>query len=72
MGANIDAVETAGRFGITADRAATYHSDSAGTALNYEVLSDAVSDMRACPASARIGAGWKSRIEADFKRRKKD
>ena len=71
LGANIDAIETAGRFGITADRAATYHSDTVGTALNYEVLSDAVSEMRACP-SARIDSGWKKRIEADFKRRKKN
>ena len=67
LGANIDAIETAGRFGITADRAANFHSDHVGTALNYEVLADAVCEMRAC--AAPIGAGWKKRIEEDFKKR---
>ena len=33
LGANIDAVETAARFGIDASHAANYHSDEAGTAL---------------------------------------
>ena len=67
LGANIDAVKTAGRFGISADRAANYHSDHEGTALNYEVLSDAVSEMRCC--SAPISGDWKKRIEEDFKKR---
>ena len=71
LGANIDAIATAGRFGISADRAANYHSDRRGTKLNYEVLADAVSDMRCC--ASRIDAGWKKRIEEDFKNRgKKD
>ena len=67
LGANIDAIETAGRFGISADRAVNYNSDHEGTALNYEVLADAVSDMR-CRA-APIGASWKQRIEEDYERR---
>ena len=67
LGANIDAIKTAGRFGISADRAANYHSDHEGTALNYEVLSDAVSEMRCC--SAPISGDWKKRIEEDFKKR---
>ncbi len=69
LGANIDAIETAGRFGITADRAANYNSDHYGTALNYEVLAEAVREMRV--SSAPIGAGWKRRIDMDFKRRGK-
>ena len=68
-GANIDAVATAGRFGISADRAVNYHSDRKGTKLNYEVLADAVSDMRCC--ASRIDAGWKKRIEDDFEKRGK-
>ena len=67
LGANIDAIETAGHFGITADRAVTYNSDRIGTALNYEVLGDAVREMRTC--AAPIGAGWKKRIEDDFRKR---
>jgi uncharacterized protein YegL len=68
LGANIDAVETAKRFGIREDRAVNYHSDAAGTALNYEVLSEAVSCVR---ASAPLGRKWKARIDEDFQRRKK-
>ena len=34
LGANMDAIETAGRFDIAPDRAANYNSDSMGTALN--------------------------------------
>lgn len=67
LGANIDAVKTAGSFGIGADRAVNYHADQAGTQLNYEVLSDAICTVR---ASAPLSADWKGRIEKDFKRRK--
>ena len=69
LGANIDAISVAGSFGISADRSVNYHSDSEGTALNYEVLSDAVCCMRA--SAAPISGHWKDRIEEDFKRRKK-
>ena len=70
LGANIDAAKEAARFGIGADRAVRYQSDHAGTALNYEVISDAVSSVRACPA-APLAANWKERIEADFEKRGK-
>lgn len=48
LGANIDAIEVAGRFGIGANRAINYESDHTGTQLNYEVLSKTVSAFRAC------------------------
>lgn len=67
LGANIDAIGTAKRFGIGADRAVNYHADSEGTRLNYQVVSDTVSCMR---AGAPIAANWKERIEEDFKSRK--
>ena len=66
LGANIDAVETAGRFGIGADRAVNYHSDRRGTKLNYEVLSEAISAVR---CSAPLGADWKRRIDEDYEER---
>ena len=66
LGANIDAVETARHFGIGADRAANYKSDSAGTRLNYEVLSAAISAVR---CNAPLGADWKSRIDEDYEKR---
>jgi len=46
LGANIDAVEVAGRFGINRNHAVNYECDGAGTALNYMVLSEAVSKAR--------------------------
>ena len=67
LGANMDAVEVAGRVGIGADRAATYRCDEEGTALNFEVISDAVRHVRAC--SAPLSADWKARIEADRRER---
>ena len=69
LGANMDAIEVAGSLGITADRAVSYHSDHIGTALNYEVVGDAVIEARTC--SMPISAGWKKKIEKDFKKRKK-
>lgn len=67
LGANIDAVETASRFGIGADRAVNYHSDHQGTQLNYEVLSAAVSTVR---SRATLGTEWKKRIDEDYEARK--
>ncbi len=67
LGANIDAVETAGRFGIGADRAVNYRADPAGTQLNYQVLSDAVCDVR---AARPLTASWKTKIDEDFQKRK--
>lgn len=67
LGANIDAIEVAGRFGISADRAVNYNSDHMGTKLNYRVLADAVCEMRAC--SEPISDDWKKPIEEDFRKR---
>lgn len=68
LGANIDAVETAGRLGIAPERAVNYHSDSQGTRLNYEAVSRAASSVR---ASAPLGADWKAEIEKDYRNRDK-
>ena len=46
LGANIDAVREAGRFGINASRAVRYEHDSKGTQLNYSVVSDVVGCAR--------------------------
>ena len=67
LGANIDAIETASRIGIDRRRAVNYHSDSAGTRLNYEVVSDAVCCVR---ESASIPDDWADRIEKDYRSRK--
>ena len=67
LGANIDAVETARHFGISEDRAVNYHSDSEGTQLNYEVVSEAICAVR---CNAPLGADWKKRIDEDYNARK--
>ena len=67
LGANIDAADAAADIGIDRRRAATYRSDSEGTRLNYEVLSDAICSVRAC---APIADDWAAPIEADRMRRR--
>ena len=68
LGANIDAVATAARYGIGRDRAANYNADAEGTALNYSVISETVSRVR---TRQPIAENWKERIEADVKKRGK-
>lgn len=67
LGANIDAVETAAHIGIDRSRAVNYHSDSRGTRLNYEVLSDAISSVRSCKP---LEENWSRRIDEDYHGRK--
>ena len=63
LGANIDAAKEAARFGIGADRAVNYKCDEAGTALNYEVISEAVCSVRAGPdLSAPTGSAASTRM----------
>ena len=68
LGANIDAAAEAKRFGISSDRAVRYRCDEAGTALNFQVIGEAVSCMR---AGCAIDPNWKQRIDADVKKRGK-
>ena len=67
LGANMDAVETARHMGIGADRAASYRSDSAGTRLNYDVIGETVSCLR---ANRPVSEKWKERIEKDMRERR--
>jgi len=69
LGANIDAVDVANRFGISRDRAQNFHNDGEGIALNYCALSDTVSSYRAAPPGASIDADWAKEIKKDFKKR---
>ena len=66
LGANIDAAKEAARFGIGADRSVNYKCDEAGTALNYEVISEAVCCVR---AASPLSADWKRRIDEDVEKR---
>lgn len=74
LGANIDAIEVAGKFGIDADRAINYECDRKGTALNYKVLSDAVSAVRRSKSKAQVDAAVYAccaPIREDYKKRHK-
>ncbi len=66
LGANIDAVETAKSFGIDANRAVNYHSDSKGTKLNYSVVGNAICHMR---ATRSFSDDWRREIDEDYERR---
>lgn len=66
LGANIDAAAEAGRFGIGQDRAANYCCDAKGTALNYTVISEAISQFR---SSMPLAADWKEKIDKDYEKR---
>lgn len=68
LGANMDAISEAKRFGIREERAVNYVCDSEGTAINYRAMSDAVSAVR---CSMPLGASWKAEAEEDYKRRGK-
>lgn len=67
IGANIDAVETAARFGIDRNRAVNYNADSKGTQILYETLSAPICAMR---ANAPISDDWGRNIEEDHNNRK--
>lgn len=66
LGANIDAVETAGRFGISVDRAVDYVPDGAGTALNFEAMAETVACFRCTGA---VPSAPMEAIRKDMKKR---
>jgi uncharacterized protein YegL len=67
LGANIDAVETAKHYGISADRATNYVCDAQGTEVNYKSLSKAVGKFR---KAGVIQEDWDAEICADYEARK--
>lgn len=66
LGANIDAVETAARFGISKDRAQNYHADQKGVDLNFQVMSRAVATFRTC---SEMPEDWNEEIQKDYQKR---
>jgi len=69
LGANIDAVAVANRFGIGRNRAQNYHNDSEGIATNYMVLSQTVSEYRRAPSDAGVNDNWNVKIQEDYMKR---
>ena len=68
LGANIDAVREAAKFGIDEDRAANYNADAEGTDVIYKAVSKTVCDFR---ASRPLSSKWKADIDADYAKRGK-
>ena len=66
LGANIDAVETAGYYGISPGRAQNFHADSEGVALNFSAMSEAVTSFRRHGA---VAEDWNDEIHEDYTRR---
>ena len=74
LGANMDAVEVAGRFGIPQNRAVRYECDKEGTALNYKVMSDMVSYARSAASAELMEEAFEendvlAEIQEDYRRR---
>ena len=69
IGANIDAVQTASRYGIGRDRAVNYNADREGTHVMYAAVAKAVSDVR---SRDTLDADWGAEITADYKKRGKN
>lgn len=77
LGANIDAVKEAGRFGIQASRAAKYEHDSAGTLKNFEVLGNVVRRARSAGSAPEMAEMFDSEdmlasIRDDYRKRHKN
>ena len=68
IGANIDSVETARRFGIGADRAANYHADHKGTAVVFDAVCETVGKLR---QSKPLEPSWNQKINSDYNARKR-
>ncbi len=68
IGANIDAVETASRYGINADRAVNYNADKEGTGVVYSAVSKMLCRFR---MDEPMSEKWSEEINEDYRRRGK-
>lgn len=73
IGANIDAVMEAGRFGIRPERAVNYVCDEAGTENVYGAVGNAVHAMRSSEPMAGAAAlddrEWSTKLDEDYIKR---
>jgi len=63
LGANIDALETAEKYGIDRSRAAQFHNDAQGVEVNYRVISETVGNVR---RGCEVPDQWNAEINADY------
>lgn len=66
MGANMDAIDVAGRMGIAAERAVTYRADEKGTSLNFKTINEVACALR---TNSSLAPDWKKTIEMDVEER---
>ena len=66
LAANIDAVETAKKYGIEEDRAVNYISDEMGTRKNYNALNKAIRSFR---KYGEMEESWAAEITEDYQSR---
>lgn len=73
IGANIDAVQEAKRFGIRKERAVNYVHDEMGTEAVYRSVNKAVCALRmanpSCVGSTIDHCNWEEDINIDYKTR---
>lgn len=73
IGANIDAIQEARKFGIREERAVNYMHDEKGTEAVYRSVNKAVCAMRmadaSCARSAMNDSNWKEDIQTDYNER---
>ena len=67
LGANIDTIGEASKFGIDANNAVSYNCDEKGDGLNYECLGDAIISIR---KNKKLTSNWRKKIDEDHKNRK--
>ena len=68
LGANIDAIQTAGQMGLHANDAVDFIADSQGTKVIYETVAEQIISVR---STGKREENWKASIERDTKTRKK-
>ena len=68
IGANIDAVTTAAKYGISEDRAVNYNADAAGTQIVYEAIEATVGAVR---SGKKLSSRWSKSINEDYEKRGK-
>lgn len=68
LGANIDAITEAARYGIREEMAANYICDERGTALNYCAVGAVLGSMR---ANRPLTKEWRGEIDRDYMERKR-
>lgn len=68
LGANIDAIATAAKFGIDADHTSNFNADKKGLDVTFSSMNEFVANVR---NQKLFSTSWKSSVDEDFINRKK-